>query len=354
MANDSDDDDQFYGEEEEEHVVITLDECGNCGRKFNVDVLGRHQKICTKVKKRKAFDSSKQRLEGIEKLPIKKSSQQTVNKPIKKKADWRSKHEEFIKTIRSARGVTAAIKEGRDLPPPPPPTINPDYVQCPHCDRRFNESAAERHINFCKEQKSRLPKSSSKLKTESRLKKQEIRTKYRPPAPGGKKKSISSPVKPRQPAQQQIEEEVDSPPSSNTRLSKQQQQQSPNVAWRDNNNKPRSGKNRNGDPKWFEDLKRADSGKHRRIPSSNSKISSDELEDSESPSRTPSGRDRSIKNVGVVRPSSRDQNVMRDEAKMNSAGRRKLANFCHDCGTKYPVTSAKFCCECGIRRMAIT
>ena len=35
------------------------------------------------------------------------------------------------------------------------------------------------------------------------------------------------------------------------------------------------------------------------------------------------------------------------------AGRRKFANFCHDCGTKYPVPAAKFCCECGVRRMAL-
>lgn len=35
-----------------------------------------------------------------------------------------------------------------DLPPPPPST-NPDYIQCPHCGRRFNEAAAERHIPKC-------------------------------------------------------------------------------------------------------------------------------------------------------------------------------------------------------------
>nr|XP_060609480.1 zinc finger C2HC domain-containing protein 1B [Anolis sagrei ordinatus] len=47
------------------------------------------------------------------------------------------------------------MREGRPLPPPPPPTINPDYIQCPYCMRRFNEAAAERHINFCKEQAAR-------------------------------------------------------------------------------------------------------------------------------------------------------------------------------------------------------
>ena len=32
-----------------------------------------------------------------------------------------------------------------------------DYVSCPYCNRRFNEKAAERHINFCKDQQKRLP-----------------------------------------------------------------------------------------------------------------------------------------------------------------------------------------------------
>ena len=29
------------------------------------------------------------------------------------------------------------------------------------------------------------------------------------------------------------------------------------------------------------------------------------------------------------------------------------ARFCHDCGTKYPIATAKFCCECGVRRMNV-
>lgn len=32
---------------------------------------------------------------------------------------------------------------------------HPDYIQCPYCMRRFNETAAQRHINFCKNQTSR-------------------------------------------------------------------------------------------------------------------------------------------------------------------------------------------------------
>ncbi|VDO20348.1 unnamed protein product [Haemonchus placei] len=36
-----------------------------------------------------------------------------------------------------------------------------DYVQCDYCGRNFSESAAERHIPFCKEQSSRKGVSST-------------------------------------------------------------------------------------------------------------------------------------------------------------------------------------------------
>uniref|UniRef100_A0A8D2JHT1 Zinc finger C2HC-type containing 1B n=1 Tax=Varanus komodoensis TaxID=61221 RepID=A0A8D2JHT1_VARKO len=114
-----------------------------------------HVPICRKVfnKKRKPFDSLKQRLQGTEILTIKKKPP-AKNQP-EKKSNWRQQHENFITAIRAAKLATIAMKEGRPLPPPPPPTINPDYIQCPYCMRRFNETAAERHINFCKEQAAR-------------------------------------------------------------------------------------------------------------------------------------------------------------------------------------------------------
>ena len=58
---------------------------------------------------------------------------------------------------------------------PEPPMVNPDYVQCPHCTRRFNETAAERHIDFCKEQQSRIPKGSADSKFADKKSKMEKR-----------------------------------------------------------------------------------------------------------------------------------------------------------------------------------
>jgi hypothetical protein len=33
--------------------------------------------------------------------------------------------------------------------PPPPPSMNPDYVQCPYCGRNYAPNVAERHIPKC-------------------------------------------------------------------------------------------------------------------------------------------------------------------------------------------------------------
>jgi len=68
------------------------------------------------------------------------------------KPDWRRKHEEFINAIRYARETQARLAAGGNLSdlPPPPPSDTSDYVQCEHCGRKFNRSAAERHIPICK------------------------------------------------------------------------------------------------------------------------------------------------------------------------------------------------------------
>jgi len=82
---------------------------------------------------------------------VKAAPPKKTNEAASKKADWRRKHEEFIQAIRSAKQVQQHLAKGGKLSdlPPPPPSENPDYVQCPHCERRFNEAAAQRHIPKC-------------------------------------------------------------------------------------------------------------------------------------------------------------------------------------------------------------
>lgn len=63
---------------------------------------------------------------------------------------WKAKHSEFQASIQYAKKLTALQKQGVPLSSiaPPPPSTNPDYIQCPHCSRRFNQTAAERHVNI--------------------------------------------------------------------------------------------------------------------------------------------------------------------------------------------------------------
>lgn len=31
----------------------------------------------------------------------------------------------------------------------------------------------------------------------------------------------------------------------------------------------------------------------------------------------------------------------------------RLSRFCHECGSKFPVETAKFCIECGVKRLVV-
>lgn len=80
------------------------------------------------------------------------------------KNNWRQKHADFINAIRAAKEAQAHVAAGGKLSdlPPPPPSSNPDYVQCPHCGRKFNESAAARHIPKCATYEYNKPKNPPK------------------------------------------------------------------------------------------------------------------------------------------------------------------------------------------------
>ncbi|XP_026314907.1 zinc finger C2HC domain-containing protein 1C isoform X2 [Hyposmocoma kahamanoa] len=134
--------------------------CAVCGRHFAADRIAKHEEICRRTanaKKRKPFDALKHRLQGTEAeqfIGKIKKQQTTSSTKISSKAinsTWRQKHDDFIKAIRAAKQVQAHLNAGGKLSdlPPPPPSENPDYVQCPHCNRRFNQAAAERHIPKC-------------------------------------------------------------------------------------------------------------------------------------------------------------------------------------------------------------
>lgn len=138
---------------EDESVDIVLVPCSNCGRNFSESALDRHMRLCLKTKKRPVFDGAKQRQEGNDVLPAKKTSRQSASAPPASapKRDWKSESESLRKALQDARKVDQILKSGGNVRDLPPPTYseNPDYVSCPHCQRRFAPDVAARHIPKC-------------------------------------------------------------------------------------------------------------------------------------------------------------------------------------------------------------
>ncbi|UJR14793.1 hypothetical protein I4U23_001781 [Adineta vaga] len=146
---------------------VRLHPCPTCGRQFNSETLNKHQAICRKVstKKRRTFDAGKQRATDSD-VPYKATKQtaqiysgeaRPQDERIKygRKPNWREKHQQLIRSIREARSVTRAMKEGGPLPAFRPSEVPSDYTNCPYCHRNFNPHAGERHIPFCQSQHER-------------------------------------------------------------------------------------------------------------------------------------------------------------------------------------------------------
>lgn len=144
--------DTNFGADESDAATsnLRLVSCGNCGRRFAEDRVAKHEKACSSQKARRQYDTKKHRVLGQDHAAYALDAKYQKEEP-KKESNWRAKREEFIRNVRYARGAA----KGGDAGAPPPPTVNPDYVQCPHCERRFNEAAAERHIPKCKDLKTK-------------------------------------------------------------------------------------------------------------------------------------------------------------------------------------------------------
>lgn len=156
-----------------EFAQENMEECPDCGRFFAPEPFSRHMKICKKVflSKRKVFDSSKQRLDANPETLNKKktggraagatnkaSAPPANNAPVSK---WKEQSKQFREAMRAVRtGSTSGGDKNTDNngnssssgnnAAPPQPYIDPTLIQCPNCQRRFNDKAAERHIPICK------------------------------------------------------------------------------------------------------------------------------------------------------------------------------------------------------------
>ncbi|XP_014612172.1 PREDICTED: probable serine/threonine-protein kinase DDB_G0282963 isoform X2 [Polistes canadensis] len=161
--------------------------CAICGRTFMPRSLEKHFKICERgaIKKRKPFDSAKQRIQGTdlaEFLP--RQEKKRYSNDEKRKSCWKETHDDFLRTIRAARNETASMvinqRQSISHASSGAPTRANEKGMCPTCGRQFGIKAYDRHVAWCKERSTRLPISpATKNIAKERL---EARMKYRAPA----------------------------------------------------------------------------------------------------------------------------------------------------------------------------
>ena len=211
-----------FEEYEQSVVAAALNTCPSCGRHFNDKAFEKHAPICRKVfvEHRTVFDSSKARAKGTEIESFKKNPQKPSGNPRKQGSErtlattarirqtsgntqmipsvqynsggdanglsgrnWKKESNAFRAAMKAARQVARAEKQAkatgvplRDLLPARsvlPSAEDPayaDYVTCPHCNRRYNQTAGARHIPKCKDifaKPSRLSAGSGQVATTS-------------------------------------------------------------------------------------------------------------------------------------------------------------------------------------------
>ncbi|XP_034934359.1 uncharacterized protein [Chelonus insularis] len=167
--------------EDETSVLLP---CAICSRTFKPQSLEKHVKICerTATKKRKPFDSAKQRIQGTELeefLPVEQKKK--ILQEEKRHTSWKQNHDDFIKTIRAARGDsgdTISCRQTTSIVAPGAPTRANEKGLCPTCNRQFGIKAYDRHVAWCKERIVRAPASPATNVAKERL---DARMKYRAP-----------------------------------------------------------------------------------------------------------------------------------------------------------------------------
>jgi hypothetical protein len=147
-----DDDQDDQGPAPYEDANVRRVECRVCHRKFAENRIGRHEKVCasTQKRKKKVFDARKQRLAGTDAAKFQGGTGEKGKQP--KKSNFRAEHAKLIAQMRCARAVpddnnrAGAAGRAAQLKNVEP---EDDRVTCPHCNRKFAEQAAERHIPIC-------------------------------------------------------------------------------------------------------------------------------------------------------------------------------------------------------------
>ena len=143
--------------------------CPHCGRKFVATALAKHTKICQKVfqKKRKAFNTQKQRIIDGEHASLMRQGQMMEKKMAKSNQHnkggipkWKLQSMEFRQICRGGFGGPVQIgksskggvkgKSSAGMQQSYTPSVITDsFIPCKFCNRRYNEEAYHKHLPGC-------------------------------------------------------------------------------------------------------------------------------------------------------------------------------------------------------------
>ncbi|XP_073961596.1 uncharacterized protein isoform X6 [Choristoneura fumiferana] len=159
---------------------VSLIPCAVCGRTFVAESLAKHVKICEKmtVKKRKTFDSSRQRREGTDlEQYLPKNFGLPENSPFLEKSP---PHTAKVTPKPKPQSVRTNIMK---------PTA--ELQKCPHCSRAFGVRAFERHVEWCADKAKILPAAPAHPPQHVADAKQRLnaRTQYKAPLVRGRRSS---------------------------------------------------------------------------------------------------------------------------------------------------------------------
>ncbi|XP_073961592.1 uncharacterized protein isoform X2 [Choristoneura fumiferana] len=169
---------------------VSLIPCAVCGRTFVAESLAKHVKICEKmtVKKRKTFDSSRQRREG---LPA--ANGVNTGTDLEQYLPKNFGLPENSPFLEKSPPHTAKV-----TPKPKPQSVRTNIMKptaelqkCPHCSRAFGVRAFERHVEWCADKAKILPAAPAHPPQHVADAKQRLnaRTQYKAPLVRGRRSS---------------------------------------------------------------------------------------------------------------------------------------------------------------------
>jgi hypothetical protein len=119
------------------------------------DRLDKHEAACEKASRpRPAYDMRRkmfphQEYDNIRSNSTCKRKEFKIIHPVTR---WQKQHMDVLNNISFARKLDNLERAGLDISMlRPPPKLHEEYIQCPHCYRKYAPIAAERHIPKCKD-----------------------------------------------------------------------------------------------------------------------------------------------------------------------------------------------------------